>query len=86
MNQNQSDHRWNSHGVVRKGQPLSPSETLVYNLIVHEALNSKQIAEKINRTVRTVKYHVSNILFKKDAANVLELAVMHYQNKALKAA
>lgn len=57
----------------RKRAQLSPRENEVLSMILAGLLN-KQIADKLDITVRTVEVHRANILEKMDARNAVELA------------
>lgn len=57
----------------RKRAQLSPRENEVLSMILAGLLN-KQIADKLDITVRTVEVHRANILEKMNARNAVELA------------
>ncbi len=57
----------------RKRAQLSPRENEVLSMILEGLLN-KQIADKLDITVRTVEVHRAHIMEKMDARNAVELA------------
>lgn len=57
----------------RKRAQLSPRENEVLSMILQGLLN-KQIADRLDITVRTVEVHRANILEKMNARNAVELA------------
>lgn len=67
----------------KPGQPLTPSEAKVYNLVVHYGYSDKEIAKHLCKKVRTVKFHKENIFIKKGVNSSLKLTVLHYQRKDL---
>ena len=67
------------------GQQLSPAEERVYNLLVNEGLSNLEIAQRISRSIKTVKYHKRVIFQKKGVRCSLHLIIQHYQ-KLLEAA
>ena len=57
----------------RKRAQLSPRENEVLSMILEGLLN-KQIADKLDITVRTIEVHRAHIMEKMDARNAVELA------------
>jgi len=60
-------------GMALANPALSPRQTEILRAVVHNSSN-KEIAAKLNITVRTVKFHVSTLLNKFDVGNRVELA------------
>ena len=56
-----------------RGKPLTRMEKIILRLILQGRTN-KEIAEILNRSVRTVEVHRSHIMHKLDVDNVVELA------------
>jgi len=62
------------HGTI--GNPpeaLTAREKEVFHLLTTTALTKKELAERLNITVKTVELHASNILRKRGAATRVEL-------------
>ena len=70
-----------SEHVVKKGQPLSRAEKPVFNRLVNTSDGYKAIARYLDVTRRTIHFHVSRILVKKDCASRLDLILKHYKLK-----
>ena len=65
--------RWEAE-IVRVRDGLTDREREVLGLVT-EGLSNKEIAQRLVVTVRTVDFHVSNILRKLDAVSRVEAAV-----------
>lgn len=62
---------------VRKGQPLSPAEKLVFPLIVL-GLSNAEIAKHLKRSEKTIKFHCMRIFVKCDVTSRGKLIAGHY--------
>ncbi len=66
----------------KKGDPLSKAEKRVLDLIL-AGHNSRQIAEILHRSIRTIEDHRHNIMLKMDAKNIVELVKTAFQHKLI---
>ncbi|PHI29818.1 transcriptional regulator FimZ [Budvicia aquatica] len=49
--------------------------------LIMAGLSEKEIAKKVNRTIRTVKFHKSNILQKNDCTTTREFIMLAKEHK-----
>ena len=68
----ESELKQSSLADLLRGKPLTRMEKIVLRLILQGRTN-KQIAEILNRSVRTVEVHRSHIMHKLDIDNVVDL-------------
>lgn len=58
---------------------LTASEQTIYNLLVNEGMRTKDIAQKLGYTSRSLETKVGVILHKKGVNTQKELIVKHYK-------
>ena len=59
-------------------QQLTPLQQQIYNLIVLEGTKTRDIALKLNRSLRTVERNIEIILEKYEVETQKELIIKHY--------
>ena len=59
-------------------QQLTPLQQQIYDLIVLEGLKTRDIALKLNRSLRTVERNIEIILEKYEVETQKELIIKHY--------
>jgi DNA-binding NarL/FixJ family response regulator len=57
---------------------MTPLQQQIYNLIVLEGLKTKDIALKLNRSLRTIERNIEIILDKYEVETQKELIIKHY--------
>jgi len=65
--------------LANQNDKLTPKELQVIELLVL-GLNNKEVAQTLNNSERTINVHRSNIMFKLNLSNVVELINYAYQN------
>ena len=65
----------------RACNPLTPREEQILNFIT-EGLSNRQIGDTLRISPRTVKFHVSNVLQKKQVKDRKKLLLMYYRSEA----
>lgn len=63
---------------MSKYQQMTPLQQQIYNLIVLEGLKTRDIALKLNRSLRTVERNIEIILDKYEVETQKELIIKHY--------
>ena len=63
---------------MSKNQQLTPLQQQIYNLVVLEGTKTKDIALKLNRSLRTVERNIEIILEKYAVETQKELIIKHY--------
>ena len=63
---------------MSKCQQMTPLQQQIYDLIVLEGLKTRDIALKLNRSLRTVERNIEIILEKYEVETQKELIIKHY--------
>ena len=63
---------------MSKYQQMTPLQQQIYDLIVLEGLKTRDIALKLNRSLRTVERNIEIILEKYEVETQKELIIKHY--------
>jgi DNA-binding NarL/FixJ family response regulator len=63
---------------MSKYQQLTPTQQQIYNLIVLNGTKTKDIALKLNKSLRTVERNIETILEKYAVETQKELIIKHY--------
>ena len=63
---------------MSKNQQLTPLQRQIYDLVVLEGTKTKDIALKLNRSLRTVERNIEIILEKYTVETQKELIIKHY--------
>lgn len=63
---------------MSKYQQMTPLQHQIYDLIVLEGLKTRDIALKLNRSLRTVERNIEIILDKYEVETQKELIIKHY--------
>jgi DNA-binding NarL/FixJ family response regulator len=63
---------------MSKYQQMTPLQQQIYDMIVLEGLKTRDIALKLNRSLRTVERNIEIILEKYEVETQKELIIKHY--------
>ena len=69
------DHLSDVNDIIRRRASLSPREREVLELVV-SGKSTRQIADELHRTEKTIEFHRRNIMQKMEATNVADLVRM----------